>query len=352
MRFYLGVPKLSFAAQAGVPTFIPFHIIEAARRLPELPAEAAIDPNGFTTLQFFGSFFEGEHSGAYEGPRPRPPTPLEYVRGLVRAEKAMKRLVWASCQDWMCEPAVIGGLVEELKKDQKPTRINVRRWLEWARGKGSGLASAVARAESLGARANVVFHGTGLDVPTHQARTVANFIELRRLAIQEGLQTPIIPVLQGWSLDDYLQCWRLYEESGVDLRREPVVGVGSVCRRQGTKEAGEIFVRLAKAGLRGRMHGFGVKFDGLAYHIDTSDFTYSGDEIVADLMGSADAQAEAYRARKQKILLPGHDEPGPGRPRGHKNCANCLPYLLKRRVEMLANIEAKRPPQRSLWGRS
>ena len=38
---------------------------------------------------------------------------------------------------------------------------------------------------------------TGLTVAEHQARTVANYLELRSLAPE----LPFVPVLQGWSLD-------------------------------------------------------------------------------------------------------------------------------------------------------
>lgn len=34
----------------------------------------------------------------------------------------------------------------------------------------------------------------------------------------------------------------------------------------------------------------------------------------------------------------GHDEPGPGRPRGHKNCANCAEWALMWRRDMLESI--------------
>ena len=39
---------------------------------------------------------------------------------------------------------------------------------------------------------------TGLTVAEHQARTVANYLELRSLAPE----LPFVPVLQGWSLDN------------------------------------------------------------------------------------------------------------------------------------------------------
>src|SRR5258708_24857810 len=94
---------------------------------------------------------------------------------------------------------------------------------------------------------------TGLSVAEHQARTVANYLELRELA--PGL--PFIPVVQGWRLADYLACAGLYRSAGVDLAGLPRVGLGSVCRRQSTAEIAVIVSALAGGGLR--LHGFGVK---------------------------------------------------------------------------------------------
>src|ERR1700733_1859828 len=98
---------------------------------------------------------------------------------------------------------------------------------------------------------------TGLSVPEHQARTVASYLELRRIA--PGL--PFIPVLQGWQLADYLACADLYAAEGIDLAALPLVGLGSVCRRQSTGEIAAIAATFARRGVR--LHGFGVKTGGL-----------------------------------------------------------------------------------------
>jgi hypothetical protein len=74
---------------------------------------------------------------------------------------------------------------------------------------------------------------TGLTVAVHQQRTVVNFMRLR-----DWLGQIVIPVLQGWTRDDYMSCWQLYSDLGTDLESEPIVGLGSVCRRQNTAEAG------------------------------------------------------------------------------------------------------------------
>jgi hypothetical protein len=103
---------------------------------------------------------------------------------------------------------------------------------------------------------------TGLTIAVHQARTVANYVELRDLAPD----LPFIPVLQGWCLGDYVRCAEMFQRAGVDLTAEPLVGVGSVCRRQATGEIEVIVHTLASMGLR--LHGFGVKAGGLQRYAD------------------------------------------------------------------------------------
>src|SRR6185436_1359126 len=134
-------------------------------------------------------------------------------------------LEWVAPMDWMCEPFVLGK--------------------------------------------------TGMDVRIHQVLTVQNFLRLR-----ERLGPLVVPVLQGWTRDDYLWCVGEYDHWGVDLWAEPVVGVGSVCRRQNTHEAARIFRSLSNLNL----HGFGVKVDGL--------------ESYGDCLTSADSMAWSYRARR------------------------------------------------------
>jgi hypothetical protein len=156
---------------------------------------------------------------------------------------------------------------------------------------------------------------TGLSVGEHQHRTVANYVQLRQLAPH----LPFIPVLQGWTLPDYLACLHLYETAGVDLAALPTVGLGSVCRRQSTRDIAVIVAALAAHGLH--LHGFGVKTGGLHSY--------------GHLLASADSLAWSYAARRQPPL--------PGC-RGHKNCANCLTYAATWRARLL------NPSQPSLLG--
>jgi hypothetical protein len=70
-------------------------------------------------------------------------------------------------------------------------------------------------------------------VEQHQRRTVANFLELKYL--WDGPEEcPFMPALQGQSIADYMGCLDLFDAAGIDFLEYPVVGVGSVCRRQAT----------------------------------------------------------------------------------------------------------------------
>jgi hypothetical protein len=116
-------------------------------------------------------------------------------------------------------------------------------------------------------------------------------------------------VLQGYTVSEYLTHHDLYVEAGVDLRAHPVVGVGSVCRRQATSEAALIMRTLAADGLR--LHGFGFKQQAI--------------ERCRDVLESADSMAWSYQARRNSPL----------RGCSHKRCNNCLPFALRWRDKLL-----------------
>lgn len=274
MKFYLGTHQphwLEDARFRGIPLFVSRRTLAKRKSLPRAVTRWALDGGGFTELQLYGRWTV---------------TPAQYVDEVRRFRDTIGMLDWAAPQDWMCEPQIING--------------------------GPG------------------FVGTGLSVEEHQRRTVANFIELRRIAAEQDAEEikrrrferpdaewptivplPIIPVLQGWTMADYWRCEDMYREAGVDLRAEPTVGVGTVCRRQGTAEATRIIQSLAIGGLN--IHAFGFKKKGV--------------EACGAFLKSADSLAWSYAARREDPM-DGHDKPGPGRPKGHINCANCAEYAI------------------------
>lgn len=153
---------------------------------------------------------------------------------------------------------------------------------------------------------------TGATVHTHQRRTVANYLQLRDLAPD----LPFIPVLQGDTAASYERCADLYERADVDLTALPLVGVGSVCRRQHTAEVEHIMRTLAARGLR--LHGFGVKTTGLTRYAST--------------LASADSMAWSFRGRHV-----------PGCTPGHRTESNCLHFALAWHDRLLRSLAPATP---------
>lgn len=208
-----------------------------------------------------GGFTELSRYGSWK----HGPTPEEYVDRIRRYQQAIGRLQWAAPQDWMCEPWIVAK--------------------------------------------------TGLTVTEHQWRTIDNLFDLRTY----GADLPIIPVLQGQTVDDYLHHIDFYRAVGVDLTAEPLVGVGSVCRRQATDQIGEVFAAIRDAGVE-RLHGFGVKALGLRRY--------------GQLLTSADSMAWSAAARR--------DPPLKGCS-GHINCANCRRYAYAWARQMAAETGTGEP---------
>lgn len=208
-----------------------------------------------------GGFSELSMYGNWETPA------KQYIAEVRRFSSEIGNLDWASVQDWMCEPFII-------KK-------------------------------------------TGLSVQEHQKRTIDSYKRLTDLAPE----IPWTPVLQGFKLDEYLNHLDMYEQAGINLYSLPIVGVGSICRRQHTTEAETILNTLASFGLR--IHGFGFKLLGL--------------DRVANVITSADSMAWSFAARKSPPL-PGCT---------HKNCANCHKYglLWREKVINRVGIAVRKPIQ-------
>jgi hypothetical protein len=122
---------------------------------------------------------------------------------------------------------------------------------------------------------------TGLSVEEHQRLTIERYDAL----CAEALPFPIIPVLQGFAPADYV---RHLDDYGDRLTPGMWVGVGSVCKRNGTPEqvlAVLSGIKAARPDLR--LHGFGLKLTALEH------------PGVRELLYSADSMAWSFSARKQ-----------------------------------------------------
>ncbi|ACU77817.1 conserved hypothetical protein [Catenulispora acidiphila DSM 44928] len=257
MRFYLGCHQPAWLAATDIPLFISHRRLAHRRTLPRALGPWCLDSGAFSEIQQYGRWTI---------------TAEQYAAAVRRYVQEIGGLQWAAQMDWMCEPVVIGG-------------------------------GQVGRSR---------FVGTGLSVEAHQQLTVDNYLRLRDIAPD----LPIVPVIQGWQRDDYLRCVDLFARSGVDLEHEPVVGLGSVCRRQGTGEIRAIVESVAA--LRIRLHGFGVKTAGLG--------------IYGRHLASADSLAWSYQGRYR-----------PGCRVGHRTEANCARWAAEWRQKIIRTSETGLP---------
>lgn len=183
--------------------------------------------------------------------------PQDYAKAVRRYMDEIGGLRWAAIQDWMCEPFMLTK--------------------------------------------------TGLTLAEHQRRTVESYATLLDLAPD----LPWVPVLQGWMPHDYVRHADQYEAAGLPLTR--LVGVGSVCRRQGAKEGRAILRQLATLGYR--LHGFGIKTTGLLLG-------------AAAMLDSADSMAWSRQARYRPA------EAGCT----HTRCNHCVRFALRWRAQVLDHI--------------
>lgn len=129
---------------------------------------------------------------------------------------------------------------------------------------------------------------TGLTIDEHQRLTIERYdalvAELERL-FEGPVPFHVMPVLQGFAPQDYVNHIRMYGER---LKPGMWVGVGSVCKRQGDPRA-IVGVLQAIAAERPDLllHGFGVKITSLL------------NAGVRIMLATADSMAWSFAARKQ-----------------------------------------------------
>jgi hypothetical protein len=128
-----------------------------------------------------------------------------------------------------------------------------------------------------------VLKRTGLTVADHQRLTIERYDALRALWPCAPSGPALMPVLQGWRVTDYVDHVRQY---GDRLAPGIWVGVGSVCKRQGSVALVEdILGSILDERPDLRLHGFSVKLTALQSH------------YVRDSLFSADSMAWSWAAR-------------------------------------------------------
>lgn len=226
MKFFTGVHQPKDAKHLPLAC-ISINRLRGRKSKFEEPAEWILDSGAFTSISKDGEYSE---------------TPEEYARSIARW--ASPRLKGVVAQDYMCEPHILAK--------------------------------------------------TGLTVLEHQLKTRERYVRFRDEweRIRQERQVPkeqwpvVIPVLQGWTREDYELHLALY---GDLLEPGAWVGVGSVCKRQGRVAIiEEILGAIKRIRPDLRLHGFGVKLQALR------------SKIVQALLYSADSMAWSFSARKQK----------------------------------------------------
>ena len=127
-----------------------------------------------------------------------------------------------------------------------------------------------------------ILQKTGLSVREHQRLTVERYRRIRSLV---PMNTYVMPVLQGYQPSEYVDHIRDY---GSDLYFGMWVGVGSVCKRNGTPTA----IRAVLSAIKSerpdlRLHGFGLKQTAL------------GSPEVVSMLETSDSMAWSFAARRE-----------------------------------------------------
>ncbi len=169
-----------------------------------------------------GAFTEISTHGHYRFPVE------DYARSINRW-KLCGQLEYAVCQDYMCEPFILSK--------------------------------------------------TGLSVLDHQRLTIERYDHLVPLT-----DVAIMPVLQGYTLTEYLRHLEMY---GSRLVLGAYVGVGSICKRNSKPtEIAVILEGIKRERPDVRLHGFGLKTTALV------------NAYICSLLYSADSMAWSYHARR------------------------------------------------------
>lgn len=265
-EFYIGV-KPHMLAHTSVPAMVSDVNLRHRKELPVASGPVRVDSEGFSQLQKHGRWIR---------------TYRQYAADVRRYQDHFGPFFrGAFGQDYMCEDAIIHGGV-----------FNKQR-----------------------------FVGTGLTLKEHLHLTVGNYIDI--MSVDDALK--VYPVIQGRRIPHYEYCAHLYDKAGIDLSKIPVVGIGSVCRIQATSEAVGIVRHVASIVGPDRLHGFGIKTEGL--------------RLVGHLLNASDSFAWGVDGM--------HTQPGcefrlPNSRGPHKHEGNCMRFMLEWRHGVLDAINNPR----------
>lgn len=155
-----------------------------------------------------------------------------------------------------------------------------------------------------------IIEKTGLSIQIHQLKTVESYLSLKNKVDN------MLPVLQGQSIEDYFNHIDMYKLAGISTNQ--LFGLGSVCRRQKSKEIIWIITAIKQQYPEMKLHGFGVKTTALK------------NGLVSELLDSADSMAWCFSGYRNKMDCDGCNS---------RNCSHCVKYAMGWREQLLQYIE-------------
>ena len=126
-----------------------------------------------------------------------------------------------------------------------------------------------------------ILQKTGMNVTQHQQLTIERYKEL----LEQNTLTTILPVLQGYQPQEYVNHLKMY---GCLLKENMRVGVGSVCKRNSKpQQIANVLEAIKQERPDLMLHGFGLKTTALL------------DNYICSLLYSADSMAWSFAARRE-----------------------------------------------------
>lgn len=194
----------------------------------------------------------------------------------ISVHRLVRRASAFPVNDWIMDSGAFSTI---LKNGGYPQKVEcyadqVKRW-----AKNGNLLAAVSQDYMCEPQMVAI---TGLTVEIHQRLTRIRYDEL--ISLDAG-GVYIMPVIQGYQPSEYQTHVKMY---GDRLKHGAWVGVGSVCKRNGTpKSVAAVLLAIKEIRPDLRLHGFGIKKTALA------------NGLVNELLYSADSMAWSYGARRE-----------------------------------------------------
>jgi len=206
---------------------------------------------------------------------PSPARASHFARCMVSINALRKRQSDFLVNDWLLD----SGAFTELSRFgayRHSVEDYAREVLRWSRC--GNLLAAVSQDYMC---EEFILKKTGLSIAEHQRLTIERYDAL--LSLVQGTSLPVLPVLQGFRVSDYLNHLDAY---GARLVAGAWVGVGSVCKRNARPgEIADILAAIKNKRPDLRLHGFGLKLTALE------------NREVRELLYSSDSMAWSYPAR-------------------------------------------------------